>query len=218
MRIGGSVLPSHSTVIWARNGIHKPGTTVEHEEIYPGRDHLVRTRQMDCSCTVINLHYQPEGTLQEEPRRRLRAAAALWPTYPDGVGFSLATSIFATQPRVGSIPATRDGDTSRTAALLAAFPRSVVENAQLFFPRKTMGVTAPSTRCLALLAFSSIFRWLSCVISSAVPTRSGPLVISRYPAITSLSGSLSNVPQEATGPPRHPAMAFTAYLVHQRLR
>ena len=29
---------------------------------------------MDCSCTVINLHYQPESTLQEL-RRRLRAAA-----------------------------------------------------------------------------------------------------------------------------------------------
>ena len=108
------------------------------------------------------------------------------------MGFSLVTSVFATQPRVGSIPATRDGDTSHAAALLAAFLRSVVGNAQPFFPRKTMGVTAPSTRCLALIAFSSIFRWLSCVISSASPTRSGPWVISRYPAITSLSSSLSN--------------------------
>ena len=43
-------------------------------------------QQLDCYCTVINLHYQPEGTLQEF-RGRLHASAALWPAYPDGVGF-----------------------------------------------------------------------------------------------------------------------------------
>ena len=57
---------------------------------------------------------------------------------------------------------------------------------------KTCVVTAPSTRYPALIAFSSISRWLRCVISSATPTRLVPLAINRYPAITSLSGSSSS--------------------------
>ena len=51
-----------------------------------GRDHLVRIRHLDCSCRVINLHDHPDCTLQEL-RLRLRAAAALWPTFLDGIGF-----------------------------------------------------------------------------------------------------------------------------------
>ena len=51
---------SGGSVILARNGILGFGTTVEHEEIFLGRDHLVRIRQLDWSCTVINLHDQPE--------------------------------------------------------------------------------------------------------------------------------------------------------------
>ena len=65
---------SGGSVILARKDILGPGTTVDQKEIFPARDYLVRIRQIDCSCTVINLHYQPEGTLQEL-RRRLRAAA-----------------------------------------------------------------------------------------------------------------------------------------------
>ena len=77
---------SGGSVILARNGISGPNTTIEHEEIFPGRDHLIRIRQLDCCCTVINLHYQPEGTLQEL-HRRFRGASARWPAYPDGEGF-----------------------------------------------------------------------------------------------------------------------------------
>ena len=74
------------SVFLTRNDIFGPGTAFENEDICPGRDHLVRSRQLDCSCTVINLHNQPEDAFQEL-RQRFRAAVALWPTYPDGVGF-----------------------------------------------------------------------------------------------------------------------------------
>ena len=40
-------------------------------------DHLIRIRQRGFSCTIINVHYKPEDTLQEH-RRRLRGAAAFW--------------------------------------------------------------------------------------------------------------------------------------------
>ena len=36
----------------------------------PGRDHLVRIRQLDCNCTVTDLHHQSGGTLQELRQRR----------------------------------------------------------------------------------------------------------------------------------------------------
>ena len=64
------------------------------------RDHLIRIRQLDCCCTVVNFHYQPQGFFQEL-RRRLCDAAARWPAYRDGVGFPTS----ATQPRAGSTPA-----------------------------------------------------------------------------------------------------------------
>ena len=50
-------------------------TIFEHDKKFP-RD------------TVIIPHYLPEGALQEL-RRRLRAGAVLWPTYPEGMGFFL---------------------------------------------------------------------------------------------------------------------------------
>ena len=128
---------SRGSVILIRKDILGPGTTIEHEEIFPGGDHLVRFRQLDCSCTVINLHYQPEGTLQEL-RQRLRAAAAMWPTYPDGVGFLVGDFNICDRDegRLNSRnQAFIDGDTSRAAALLAASSRSV-EIAQPYFTRK----------------------------------------------------------------------------------
>ena len=56
------------------------------KKFLPGRDHLVRLQQLDCKSTIINLHDQPDDTLKEL-RKRLRAAAARWPTYPDGIDF-----------------------------------------------------------------------------------------------------------------------------------
>ena len=72
-------------MILIRKSILGPATAIVREEIFPGRDHLVRIRQIDCSSTTINDHFQPEGTLPEI-RRRLRAEAASWPAYPDFVG------------------------------------------------------------------------------------------------------------------------------------
>ena len=67
------------SAILVRKDILGPGTSFKHEDIFPGRDHLVRIRQLDCNCTVTNLHHQSGGTLQEL-RQRLRAAASRWPT------------------------------------------------------------------------------------------------------------------------------------------
>ena len=87
----------------------------------------IRIRQRDRSCTIINLHYQPEGSLQEL-RRRLRAAAAVWCNYPEGKGFLVGHfNIF--DPAEGRPNARTqtfsDGDLSRAAALLTALPRAV---------------------------------------------------------------------------------------------
>ena len=79
MNAGGSV-------ILARRGILGPNSISEHEEIFPGRFHLVEIRQRDRSCTIINLHYQPEGSLQEF-QRHLRAATAVWSNHTEGKGF-----------------------------------------------------------------------------------------------------------------------------------
>ena len=38
---------SGGSVTLARNDFLGPGTTVEHEEIFPGRDHLVRIRHLE---------------------------------------------------------------------------------------------------------------------------------------------------------------------------
>ena len=120
----GTITPwnvnSGGSVILTRNDIFGSGTTVEHEDTFPGRDHLVRIRQLDCSCTVITFHYQPEGTLQEL-RRRLRAAAALWPTYTDGMGFLVGDFNICdpAEGRLNSLSQTFSyGDVSRAAALL----------------------------------------------------------------------------------------------------
>ena len=55
----------------ARFDLLGPETTVEQKFDFPGRDHLVRVRHLDCSCTVNTLHYQPKCTLQELRRRQL---------------------------------------------------------------------------------------------------------------------------------------------------
>ena len=110
------------SVTLARRGILGPNSIFEHEENFPGRDHL-----RDRSCTIINLHYQPEGSLHEL-RRRLRAAAAVWSNYPEGKGFLVGhCNIF--DPAEGRPNARTqtfsDGDVGRVAALLTAFSRAV---------------------------------------------------------------------------------------------
>ena len=104
---------------------------------FPRLDHFVRFRHLDCYCAVINLNYQPERTLQEL-RQRLRAAAALWPMYPDNCGFLVCDFIFC-DPAKGRFNARdqtiSDGNSSRAVAFLAAFHRCL-EIAQPFFTRK----------------------------------------------------------------------------------
>ena len=57
-------------VILIRKDIVGPGTSIEHEDFFPGRDYLVRLQQLDCNCTVMNLHDQPDDTLQRLPAGR----------------------------------------------------------------------------------------------------------------------------------------------------
>ena len=120
-----------------------------HEEIFLGRDHFVRIGHLDCSCTVINLHYQPESP-QQELRRRLRAAAAPWPTYRDGIGFLVGDFNFR-DPAEGRFNSRNqtfsDGDASRAAALFAAPLKSLSH----FSIVRTCDVTAPSTHFPALI-------------------------------------------------------------------
>ena len=107
---------------------------------------------------------------------------------------SMATSVYVIQPRAGSILVTRPS----AMAILAASPPSSPPSPALlkllsrFSLVKSCGVTTPPTRYPALIACSSISRWLSCVVSKAIPTRLGPMVINRLPAITSPFGSSSS--------------------------
>ena len=127
-------------------------STIEHEEIVPGRDHFVRIRQLDCSCTVIkviNLHNQLEGTLQEL-RRRLRCCGKPFGQHTLMVWVSswvTSMSVIWMRERVNSRHQTFiDGLTSRAAALLAAFLRSA-EFVHPYITRKDeRACLVPSTR------------------------------------------------------------------------
>ena len=133
----GSVILTHYDILG-------PGTIAENEGIFPGRDHLVRIRLHDCHCRIINLHYQPEWTLQEL-RQRLRARATPWPAHPEGVGF-LVGDFNVYDPAEGRLNSRtqtfNDGDASRAAALFAAFLRSV-EIAHPFFIREDVRRDGP---------------------------------------------------------------------------
>ena len=79
------------------------------------------------SCTIINLHYQPEGSLQEL-RRRLRAAADVWSNFTEGKGLLVCHfNIFdPAEGRPNNLTQTfSDGDLGRAAALLTALSRAV---------------------------------------------------------------------------------------------
>ena len=132
MNFGGSVL-------FLAIDILGPDSTIEHVENFPGRDNLVRIRQLDCSCTTMNAHYQPEGTLQEL-RRRLRAVAALWPSNANGVGFLVGPSMMGIQ-----------------VAPLSSLPPSLAlwKALSLTLRARTRGVMVKSTRYPVLIAFSS---------------------------------------------------------------
>ena len=125
---------------------------------FSGRDHLVRIRQTDCSCTVINLLYQREGTLHEL-RQGLRAAAARWRRILM-VWVSLLV-IFVIQPRVASTLVPRR---SAMVTLIARPPFS-----PLFSVLLRLLLMVPSTPYPALIACSSTFRWPSCATSGATP-------------------------------------------------
>ena len=83
---------------------------------------LIRIRFHDCSCAIINMRYQPELIVQDL-RQRLRAAAALWPTHPGGIGagdFNICDQL-----RAASILVPRLSATTMSAVLLPALPPSL---------------------------------------------------------------------------------------------
>ena len=165
------------------------GTSIQHEEIFLERDHLVRVRQMDCSCTVINLHYQPEGTFQEL-RQRLRAALARWPTLMVWVS-SFVTSIFVILLKDRSILTARPSVMATPIALPLSSPPSPApwKLHDLTSHGRTKGVMAPSTHYPASTACSSIFRWLSFATSAIIPIPLGPSVTNPNQVTISLFGS-----------------------------
>ena len=90
------------------------------------------------------------------------------------------------EDRVNSRTQTFSNDTSRAAALPATVPRAV-EIAQTYFTRADMRRDG-SIPCRASTAFLLTYRWLSYVISSAIPIRLEPLATSRSPTTTSRLG------------------------------
>ena len=171
------------SAILIRKDILGPGTSFKHENIFPGRDHLVRIRQLDWNCTVINLHHQSGGTLQEL-RQRLRAAAARWPTYPDGIGFFVRSGWGTFNPCSQSSAMVTKGT---LLTLLAAFSRSV-EIAQSHSRGRTKGAMVPFTRFPAMTASLSTCQWSSCATSSTIPVLLGLSVTILCPVTTDLSG------------------------------
>ena len=108
-----------------------PDSTIEHVEKIPGRDHLVRIRQLDCSCTIMNVHSQPAataccGSLVAIPRR--------W------CGFLVGPLVMAIQ-----------------VAPLSSLPPSLAlwKSLSLTLRARTRGVMVQSTRYPVLIAFLS---------------------------------------------------------------
>ena len=97
----------------------------------------------------------------QELRRRLRAAAALWPSYADGVGF-LVGDFNICDPDEGRVTSRNwtfsEGD---TVAPLSSLPpsRALWKSLSPTSRARMRGVTALSTRFHVLIAFSSIFLW-----------------------------------------------------------
>ena len=185
---------SGGSVILARTDTFGLVTMIEQEETFPGRDHLVRIWQVGDSCTVINLHYQPEGTLQEL-RRRLRAAAALWPTHPDGAG-NLVGDFNICDPAEGRLNSRNqtfsDGDASRAAALLAVFRRSV-EIAESFAIRKdvrrddSIHTSSRIDRVFVNLPIAELRDFPPCHLATSVRTFGETTPSTRHPALIAFS-------------------------------
>ena len=118
------------------------------------------------SCFALRL---PAG------RRTLMGLASLW-----------ATSTFAIWTREGSTlsHSYSDGDASRTAALLAAFPPALWNSLNLTSRGGMKGAMGPSTRFPAPTVSLSICRWPSCAASCAILKLLGPLVNIQCPATT----------------------------------
>ena len=133
------------------------------------------------------------GSMQEL-RWRLRDASARWPAYPDGVGFLVGDlNIFdSAEGRLNSRTQTfSDGDDSRAVAFSLFFSAlsQLLSRPSL---EKRSAVMVLFTTYLASTASSPTYRWPSIDV---VLRRLVPLVTSRYPSMTSLSGLLSRVPE-----------------------
>ena len=96
---------TRGSVILIRKNCLTPGSTIIHKELFPGRDHLVQIRCEDSLCTIVNVHFQLEGTL------------------------ALMGDFNISDPDEGRLNARNqtfsDGDARRAAVLLASFTRSV---------------------------------------------------------------------------------------------
>ena len=140
-------------IILVRRQCLLPGTEIHHHNLHPGRDHVIRIRSTASSCTVVNLRFQPEGSVAEQ-RKRLSASRNVRPTHPDGVGFPVGDFgvVELDDGRLSTRTQTfPHGDTSQAAALHAAF-RTLSRYPEVILPGKMNLVKAPHRNCPASTA------------------------------------------------------------------
>ena len=154
----GEILGTFTPLCRVRDSVSQkyfgPGTMIDHEERFHGRDHLVRIRQSDCCCTIMNVHFQPEGFLKELCRRQNFAATSCQPT-PTVWVLSWVTSISVTLMKEDSTHGTRPSVTRTPAEPPPSSPPSPAQW-KLLSPRftRTKSEMALSTHCLELTVSS----------------------------------------------------------------
>ena len=101
-----------------------------------GRDHLVNIQSGRHNLVIVNVHFEPELTLQL--RRKLHLIHPHWPSYPNGVGIILGDFNICV-PEEGRFNVWNqtftDGDPRKTAQFHSSFPH-VLEIAQPVYTRR----------------------------------------------------------------------------------
>ena len=101
-----------------------------------GRDHLVNIQSGRHNLVIVNVHFEPELTLQL--LGRLHLFHPHWPSYPNGVGILLCDFNIC-EPEEGRVnvwnPTFTDGDAGKTAMFHPFFP-PVLEIAQPDYTRR----------------------------------------------------------------------------------
>ena len=118
-------------------GCLNPGNSFVLARFFPGRNHVVRIRHLDCTCVVIN----PQFQLTSIPPTSCCGNTTLWPTNPDGIGFLFVISKFVNQTKANWTHATIPS----LMAMLPAFS-APLELLGPYSHSKTFGVTGRSTR------------------------------------------------------------------------